>query len=231
MDKVVTVLTEKYGRVKCVARSARRIKSRFSASLEPLSFVEVVYFGKEQQELFSLSQADIVEWHPSVREDLPRLYLGIYFCELIDAFLPEAHPEPKAYALLVDALKALAAGAGREPLCRLFEMRLLCLSGFRPELNRCTACDATAINGRVGFDASRNGILCGDCIADGTPRFSTGTLNYLKKLLTLDVRNAGRLKFPRGMDADIERVTHRQLLSHLERELKSYPFVKFRQTG
>ncbi len=230
-DKVVTVLTEKYGRVKCVARSARKIKSRFSASLEPLSFVEVVFFGKEQQELYSLNQADIVESFQTVREDLSRLYLGIYFCELIDVFLPEAHPEPRAYALLTDALHALAAGAGGEPLCRLFEMRLLCLSGFRPELNRCTACLSAVMNGKVGFDPARNGILCGGCLEPANQRFTTGTLNYLKKLLTLEVRNAGRLKFAKGMDADIERVTHRQILSHLGRELKSYPFVTFRQAG
>ena len=57
-------------------------------------------------------------------------------------------------------------------------------------------------------------------------KFTTGTLNYLRKLLTLDINCSGRLKFPKGMDEEVEKVTHRLILAHVGRELKSYPFIK-----
>ena len=57
-------------------------------------------------------------------------------------------------------------------------------------------------------------------------RFRIGTLKYLKKLKTMNVRHASRLKFPKGMEQEIEQLTHTLILSHIGRELKSYPFIK-----
>ena len=60
-DKLVTFLTETHGKVKCVAKAARRLKSRFGASLEPMSHVSLIYFGKEHQDLYRLNQCDIIQ--------------------------------------------------------------------------------------------------------------------------------------------------------------------------
>ena len=80
----------------------------------------------------------------------------------------------------------------------------------------------------TGFSYRRNGIVCGSCPEQKQAeiRFKTGTLTYLKKLLSLDIKSSGRLKFPKGVGEQIGNVTHKLILSHLGRELKSYPFIK-----
>ncbi len=60
-DKIVTFLTRKFGKIKCVAKAARRMKSRYGASLEPMSHLSLIYFGKENQSLYKVSQCDIVQ--------------------------------------------------------------------------------------------------------------------------------------------------------------------------
>ena len=227
-DKLVTFMTEHYGKVKCVAKAARKIKSRFVGSLEPMSYIHLIYFGKENQQLHRLNHADIIQSFQTVREDFQRLYTGIYMNELVDVMVAEGHQEIKIFQLLLDSLGALKDQNNLEPLCRMFEIRLLSLSGYRPELNHCIVCKSTEVQGWIGFSYNRRGIVCGACMKTTRPeiKFPTGTLKYLKKLLTLDIRCSGRLKFPKGMDEEIEKITHRLILSHVGRELKSYPFIK-----
>ncbi len=227
-DKLVTFMTDHYGKVKCVAKGARKIKSQFIGSLEAMSYIHLIYFGKENQNLFRLNHADIIQSFQSIRDDFHKLYMGIYFNELVDTMVPEAHREEDIYHLLLDALETLKDQSNVEPLCRMFEMRLLALSGYTPELNHCMVCKSLRGNGWVGFNFSKRGIVCGNCTNQAPPqiKFTTGTLNYLKKLLTLDIKCCGRLKFPKGLDEEIEKVTHRLILTHVGRELKSYPFIK-----
>lgn len=227
-NKLVTFMTEHYGKVKCVAKGARKIKSRFVGSLEPMSYVYLIYFGKENQQLYSLNQADIIQSFHPVREDFQKLFTGIYLNELVDAMLAEAHEEKEIFRLLLDSLHVLQNQSNLETLCRMFEIRLLSLTGHKPELNQCTVCRTHTVNGWVGFSYNRRGIVCGVCMKKVSTeiKFSTGTLNYLRKLLTLDINCSGRLKFPRGMDEEVEKVTHRLILAHVGRELKSYPFIK-----
>jgi DNA repair protein RecO (recombination protein O) len=227
-DKLVTFMTERYGKVKCVAKAARKIKSRFIGSLEPMSYIHLIYFGKETQQLHRLNHADIIQSFQTVREDFQKLYTGVYMNELVDAMAPEGHQEVSVFNLLLSALEALNAQTNLEPLCRMFEIRLLSVSGYRPELNQCTICRSKRVDGWIGFSYNRRGIVCRACMdTNGCEiKFTTGTLNYLKKLLTLDINCCGRLKFPKGMDEEIEKVTHRLVRAHIGRELKSYPFIK-----
>jgi DNA repair protein RecO (recombination protein O) len=227
-DKLVTFMTEQFGKVKCVARGARKIKSRFAGSLEPMTYVYLIYFGKENQQLFSLNNADIIQSFYLLREDFQKLYTGIYLNELVDAMTAEAQEDKQVFRLLLESLNALQSQSNLETLCRMFEIRLLSVSGHKPELHHCVVCRTGNVNGWVGFSYARRGIVCGNCMRQtGTEiKFTTGTLNYLRKLLTLDIHCSGRLKFPKGMDEEVEKVTHRLILAHVGRELKSYPFIK-----
>ena len=83
-DRIITFLTENYGKIKCVAKGARKIKNQFWGSLEPMSQVNLIYFGKENQNLYRLNQTDIINSFQTVREDFEKIYTGIYFLELID---------------------------------------------------------------------------------------------------------------------------------------------------
>ena len=227
-DRLITFMTENHGKVKCVAKGARKAKNQFWGSLEPMSLIHLIYFGREHQSLFRLNHSDIIESFQTIRDDFDKLYTGIYFLDLIDAMILEGHWEPKVFGLLYQALVALNQQNELEPLRRLFEIRLLSLSGYKPQLEQCVLCRKTPANGMIPFSYAHNGILCSSCSNSARVdiQFSVGTRNYIKKLLEVEIKTCERLKFPKSQTEEIEKVTHRLVLSHLGRELKSYPFIK-----
>ncbi|CAI2718221.1 DNA repair protein RecO [Nitrospina watsonii] len=227
-DKLVTLFTRDFGKVKVVAKAARRIKSRFGACLEPMTHLSLIYFGKEHQDLYRLNQCDIVRSFQKVREHPQKFYTGIYFVELSESLIGEAHPEIPIFDLLANALAKVEGPGDLETLCRLYEMRIMALAGYTPRLRHCIQCRKEPQSRWVGFSYTRHGILCESCQEQTVleVRIQNGTLNYLRKLLTLDIQHADRLKIPKGSEDEIESITHRLILARLGRELKSYPFIK-----
>jgi len=227
-DKLVTFLTETHGKVKCVAKAARRLKSRFGASLEPMSHVSLIYFGKEHQELYRLNQCDIIQSFQEIKENPDSYYTAVYFLELAGHFIAEAHPEPEIFRLLVQSLRAAGKADSLGTLCRLFELRVMAHAGYAPRLRKCIACHQEPQSLWIGFSYNQHGIVCEPCF-DKEPvatRIKSGTVNYLKKFLSLDLNHVHRLKVPKEMEAEIESITHRLVLARLGRELKSYPFIR-----
>lgn len=227
-DKLITFMTEEFGKVKCVAKSARKIKSRFGASLEPMTYVQLIFFGRQNQELYRLNQSDIIQSYQTLTDDLGKLYTGLYFIESVDSMVREHHREPEVFNLLLGALQALKNQSDTDTLCRLFEMRLLTASGYRPQLHHCTVCKAVPDTEWIWFSFHRNSIVCKSCAQRNNleTRFTIGTLKYLNRLITMDFTHIERLKFPKSSRSEIEKITHRILLSHNGREFKSYPFIK-----
>lgn len=227
-DRLVTFLTENHGKVKCVAKGARKAKNRFWGSLEPMSQINLIYFGKENQNLYRLNQADIIEPFQSIRDDFGKLYKGIYFLELIDSMTLEGHQDKQIYNLLQQTLVTLKHQTGLDTLIRLFEIRLLTLSGYKPQIDHCVACKTVSENSIFKFSFIQNGILCGNCSGRITAdiQFTTGTRNYIKKLMEIEIISCGRIRFPKHQAKEIEKLTHRLVLSRLGREPKSYPFIK-----
>ena len=230
-DKLLTFMTNRFGKVKCVAKSARKIKNRFGAAIQPMSHIRLIYFGKENQTLYRLNHSDIINSFQVIRDDLKKVYTGIYFNELVDTLTPEAHSDPNIFQLLLKSFLSLEMMDSLDTLSRLFEIQLMCLSGYTPQLSFCSICKGSAEIKSVGFSFGHKGIVCEPCSFKVRPeiRFKPGTLKYLKKLKTLDIKHISRLKFPNGVNREIENLTHRLILSYTGRELKSYPFIKAMQ--
>ncbi len=227
-DKLVTFFTERFGKVKAVAKGARRIKSRYGASLEPLTLVSLIYFGKEHQDLFRVNQCDIVAFHQDIRDSLDTCLHALYFIELLDSLTAEGQTDPNLFTFINNMFLALLPKQNLSLLCRIFEMRILSLSGYKPRLEQCVQCNQIPRSHAVGFSYNNQGIYCARCL-DQNPteiRIQLGTLQYLKKLLTLDLNNWARLKLPKDTEQEMEQFTHRLVLSRLGRELKSYPLLK-----
>mgnify|MGYP001170499001 CR=1 FL=1 len=185
-DRLVTFMTENHGKVKCVAKGARKIKNRFWGALEPMSLIHLIYFGKEYQSLFRLNHSDIIESFQIIRDDFSKLYTGVYFLDLIDSMIQEGDREVKIFNLLYKSLVALKQQSELEVLRRLFEIRLLSLSGFKPQLEHCVLCKKLPDNGVISFSFSHNGVLCYRCYdraKTGNIKVSLGSINYIKKKL------------------------------------------------
>lgn len=140
-DKIVVMLTRDFGITRAVAKGAKRLKSRFGSGLEPFSRIRVEYFRKENQELGSLSRADIIESSFDAAADPSFLSQFSYLSEILIALLPPEDPSETLFRMVNAAL-----AAGRDPDARAeaiglyFEIWLLRLSGFLPDWRYCAGC-------------------------------------------------------------------------------------------
>lgn len=140
-DKIVVCLTRSSGVVRAVARGARRLKSRFGAGLEPFTVIALTYYEKEGRELVSVRQAEIIRSYFSLAQDAETVAALAYMSELVMEFAPPHEPNEKIFRMFRAVLEALATmPEGLSALVRYFEIWMLKLAGFLPDLRSCAEC-------------------------------------------------------------------------------------------
>jgi DNA repair protein RecO (recombination protein O) len=163
-DKICVLLTRQSGKLRGIAYGAQKMKSRFGSSLEPFTEVSLTYFEKEGRELVSISNAEIV--HSHFRDAAASVEAGAamsYVSELLCEFLPDHEPNETIYRLVAAALDAFGGDYDLDAVVRYFEIWLLKLAGFYPDLRSCAGCDLpTDPNAEVwlGGDGSPRCAVC-----------------------------------------------------------------------
>jgi len=130
-DRIVVFLTRDRGKKRGVAKGARRVRSRYTGALEPMTRAGVAYYEREQRELVRLNYVEPTRSPLSAASGEALGYVG-YFAELIDEWAPEAHADERLYRLGSSVVDAMTAGAPVELLARYFEYWLLRLQGVYP---------------------------------------------------------------------------------------------------
>lgn len=138
-DKILTVLTADEGKLTVKARGALRKSCKYSAAAQSLCFSEMTLFGNQGK--WSINEAETIEQFLSLRGDIELLALGTYFAEMLEAVSDEDSPNPELLQLGLNSLYALSRGMYDSRLIKaVFELRLMCLSGFEPDLYGCVHC-------------------------------------------------------------------------------------------
>jgi len=160
-DKILTVLTEDEGKLTVSARGVMRRGSKIAAACQLLTFSEMTLF--ETRGKWYVDEAQTVEQFLGLREDIALLALATYFAELLEAVSDEDSPNPEVLRLGLNSLFALS---GRlfppEHIKAVFELRLMCLSGYEPALDCCPVCGKEDMETPV-FSALGGTVLCGKC--------------------------------------------------------------------
>jgi DNA repair protein RecO (recombination protein O) len=227
-DKIVTFFSLDRGRMRGVAKNARKSFRRFGAGLELFTHCRLHLYEREHQELLRIESAEIITQHFAMACDLDRMAVASTMVELVREFAPEGERNPKAFLLLAHLLNLLDDGVEPLFLLRVFEIRLLALLGYQPRMDRCLSCGCGADRTMI-FSGSKGGVLCPDCmVSSGDPqvRLSPGAVGFYYHVLRMDLDKLTRLK----PSADILRELDQAFASHtlhiLGKRLKSTAFLR-----
>lgn len=166
-DLIATLFTREFGKVRAVAKSARRIKNRFSGSLEPLSHIRIEFYERENRDLVYLNRCDLEETFFDLQADYGFQVACAFMVEIIDALLPDREANPKVFRLLLSILRARKEGVETIPILAYFNFWMLRLSGLLPDLEACAHC-GTALSKRGGrLLFSEHKVYCQDCRGAG----------------------------------------------------------------
>jgi DNA repair protein RecO (recombination protein O) len=158
-DLLVTLFTRVDGKVKGVARAAKKSKRRFGGALEPLTMVRAYYDDREGKELARLDSCDILESPLSSEIDYPRVVALEHVAETLDELLPDREANDAIFRLAVSVLLQLRSGPIWMPLT-YFQLWLVRLVGFLPDLGECLNC-GRALNGSKAFyHVLADGLMC-----------------------------------------------------------------------
>ena len=164
-DRLVDFYTRDFGKLRGVAKAARRLRSRFGSALDLFTLGELVFFDSGRSELVRIDHFDIAEPFVSVREHLGRLGQAAWAVECVARLSADRDPHPALFRLLVRDLRAVATSRRPAWVSVCFALRAVDLLGHRPRLDRCVSCGRIYPFQDAGLDVGLGGLVCGSCTA------------------------------------------------------------------
>ncbi len=217
-SKLVTLVTERYGLVKVMAKGARRPKSKYGAALEPVTLIDCQYWFKDTREIQTLSEADIVDDFPGLKGDIKMLSTAACMAEIARSQTAAEDPSSGTFPLLVESLDGLEQATTKTADKHLwrFMLRFLAAAGYRPVLDTCAACGKTPRGGAVFLDFAAGGVVCSCTATEGNfgIRVSPGALMVMNELLRAGVDELPRLKMSPAQRSEVEETALKFLAWH-----------------
>jgi len=185
-DRILTLYTPDMGKVRAIAKGVRGGTSRMGGHVDLFAHASVLLVHGRNMEIVTQGQAR--HTFPHLRENLSALTKACYVAELVDRFTEDGQANGALFRVLVRALEHINGddAVHADAALRLFELQLLTLSGYRPQLRSCVSCDTPIEPGANAFDPALGGVLCPSCAsahASARP-ISTTALKLLRNLQT-----------------------------------------------
>jgi DNA repair protein RecO (recombination protein O) len=226
-DRLLTLYTRERGKVRAIAKGARKVRSRKAGHLEP--FTRVTLQLAKGRDLLIVTQADTVDAYLPLREDLVKTANASYIVELLDRFTYEEESENIAiFRLLTETLSRVAKEADPWLAIRYYEVRLLDFLGFRPHLFECANCGEEIQAVDQFFSPAQGGVMCPRCGANlpGAWEASVEALKYLRHFQRSSYAEAKRARPSSQVQNEVEALMQRYFTYLLERELNSPGFIR-----
>jgi DNA repair protein RecO (recombination protein O) len=226
-DRLLTLYTRERGKVRALAKGARKVRSRKAGHLEP--FTRVTLQLARGRDLLLITQADTRQAYLPLRADLVKTAVASYVVELLDRFTYEEESENTAlFRLLTETLERVADEADPFLAVRYYEMRLLDYLGFRPHLFECANCGEKILAVDQFFSPSQGGVLCPRCGAGlpGAWQVSMEALKYLRHFQRSSYPETQRARLSPETRTEVESLMQAYLTYLLERGLNTPEFLR-----
>ena len=216
-DKIVVLLTQNEGLIRGVAKGAKRLKSRFGGGLEPFSIINISYFQKEERELVSIGQIELVKSYFENASNPHFFQKFAYLVELLIEFAPPHDPNERLYRMAKVCLETAAKNPeSLESIALYFELWILRLGGYLPVWNQCDDCkknldgDADA-NLQINFQ-----MLCQQCQKSRGNRTISSNQRRIF-MMAQKVSPEKFVEFSDGFEKDVREVSSilRRLISNI----------------
>ena len=160
-DKLLNVLTERYGKVTVIAKGAKSMKNRHMPSCQLFAYAS---FGlRRKGNYYYITDSDLIENYYDIRNDISKLALATFFCDVICDVTQEGNNEDEILRLLLNMLYAISKELKPLEIIRaVFEIRIAKELGFSPDIDGCCFCHSSEYN-LYFFDIIDGVITCDNC--------------------------------------------------------------------
>jgi DNA repair protein RecO (recombination protein O) len=223
-DSIFTVFSPDEGKFDAIARGVRKARSRMRGHLEPLTHSRFLLAQGRTLDVFT--QAETVNAHRAIREDLDRSAAAMYCAELVDRFTVDRSESASLFELFAATLDALEAG-DTLAVVRYFELHLLQITGFELQVAGCAACGGRLLEEAAMFVAAMGGVLCHACRADAGAGhlLSVRALKVLRFARGATIGDFAGVRIDAGLEHELQHCLAAALRYHLDREPATQRFI------
>ena len=230
-DLLVSFLSRSLGRMRGVARGARRPKSRFGSTLEPLSYVHIWVLEKETRELVRITQCELLESFLDTHRDYDcSVALGV-LSEVTDALLPEREASDAAFRLLLLSARTVKATGKASLVLAYFVLWTVRLGGWMPDLDRCAKCERLFARQPAYGSGSRQGLRCSDCRLPGMRLISVRGLDAGRRMLLEKLDRVAKAEESGMVTRDLTDFLLDVIEHHMERKLSTRRVLEAAREG
>lgn len=222
-DRILTIYTERRGKVSTIAKGVRRPLSKLAGHLELFYLTD--FHLAEGKNLHTITGAVLIDDYRNIRENSAKTNIAYYLAELLDRLLHEHEESPEIFRLSNNIFSQLN-NQNSELLLPYFELRLLSYLGHKPELNYCTKC-------RVQLTASQNywddsaGVVCQKCVQGrSSVKINNNTIKSLRLILDSSERILQNLNLDKTTFLELKNIIYNFLLYHTDFDPKSRKYLK-----
>lgn len=164
-NRMLSIFTKEFGIIRASVYGAKSVKSSKGAASQFLCFSEFE-LSKGNSDLYTVYSATAEESFFPISEDIEKLSLAVYLCDLTYSTLGMENKDEKVLSLLLNTLYALSYSGVSVRIAKcVYELKLMSYMGYTPVLTKCVKCDS--INNIVKFSASFGGLICSKCNVNG----------------------------------------------------------------
>ena len=216
-DLLVTLFTRIEGKLRGVARAAKKSRRRFGGALEPLTRVKLTYEDRERQELARLDSCEVVESPLSSEVTYPRAVALGHIAELLDELLPDREANVAVFRLTISVLGQLRGGEFWSPVT-YFDLWMACLMGYLPDLTGCIVCGRILNGSRAFFHVLTDGLMCLEHKRLASAEISSESRKLAAVMLRTPLSSVNA-PIPARSAGDLRRFLLEILERHLEKKL------------
>jgi DNA repair protein RecO (recombination protein O) len=217
-DLLVTLFSRAEGKIRGVARAAKKSRKRFGGALEPLTVVRVHYEDREGRDLARLDSCEVLESPLASEITYPRAVALGHVAELLDELLPEREASDTVFRLSLSILTAL-----RNPNIWLpvtyFELWMTRLMGYLPDLSECLLCGRNLNGNRAYFHALSDGLMCPEDKRLASSEISSESRALAVQMFRSPVESLAGAVWPKAQAADLRKFLLQTLQRHIEKKL------------
>lgn len=184
-DLLITFFTPTEGKIKGVAKGARRSKARFVNCLDIFSLVNLEYSLKKKDSLYFIHSGKLLDAFPGLRKDYNTLIKASYMIELTEILFPWHLPDRGMFNVLKSCFEIMDKGGNTDMIPVFFELSAMALGGYGINLNKCCVCGRKYTGqGTAVFRPDTGGIACMRCqdITKRTPGLCPETVRTINRI-------------------------------------------------
>jgi DNA repair protein RecO (recombination protein O) len=228
-DKVITLYTKEFGKLKAVAKGVRRTKSRFGSSMELFSHNNIMLYMQRKRDLYVVTGSNIIRTHRELREDFDLFITGSYIAELVDKLTEPEEPNRRLFSLILETFCQIPK-QDRDVIIAIFVTKFLINAGYKLNLEKCVLCEnPIPLTQQKKLSIQQGGVLCPKCQSKDVQAIDVSllALKYLRNFEIVNLVKVGKkIEIEASIRNELKRVVHFYLSHYLSGRLKTEEFME-----